>query len=99
MAILLNCYLVIQTPLNDSEKVSRKEITNSIIIEKVILPQKFWPSRRISLLKKTRNRSIFGKWHTSKWTCRTQNLEQDEFSILTSKADAVHSNERFWSYN
>ncbi|PKC10941.1 hypothetical protein RhiirA5_397792 [Rhizophagus irregularis] len=36
MAILLNCYLVIQTPLNDSEKISRKEITNSIIIEKVV---------------------------------------------------------------
>ncbi|CAB4392338.1 unnamed protein product [Rhizophagus irregularis] len=64
-----------------------------------ILPQKFWPSRRISLLRRTRNGSVFEKWHASKWTRHTQNLEQDESSILTSKADAVYSNERFWSYN
>lgn len=123
---------IIQTPLNDSEKVSRKEITNSIIIKKVVkqgetqvspyeqpivLTKKQESSEKLnlsgslggrkpsnssiakldtsakvlaiqsttddsSLLRRTRNGSVFGKWRASKRSRRAQeNLEQNDLVL------------------
>jgi hypothetical protein len=122
---------IIQTPLNDSEKISRKEITNSIIIKKVakqdethvspyeqpiVLKEqessgklnlsgslkkkrgrkpsnsaiaKLVSSTKVlttqpttddsSLLRRTRNGSVFGKWRASKRSRHAQeNLEQSD---------------------
>ncbi|CAB5187652.1 hypothetical protein RhiirA5_419170 [Rhizophagus irregularis] len=43
-----------------------------------------------SLLRRTRNGSVFGKWRASKRSRRAQNLEQDD-SFIISKADAVQT--------
>ncbi|RGB25349.1 hypothetical protein C1646_723979 [Rhizophagus diaphanus] len=125
---------IIQTPSIYSE---RKEMTNPIIVEKVVKrgetqdeqpivltkEQEFTENLNLSgslkkkgsrkpsnssiaklespakvlaiqdessLLRRTRNGSVFGKWRASKRSRRAQNLEQDD-SFIISKADAVQT--------
>ncbi|GBB91376.1 hypothetical protein RclHR1_18610002 [Rhizophagus clarus] len=134
-------------PLNDSEKISRKEITNSIIIKKVqgetnvspcekpivlskeqeffekLNPSEFLKKKRgrnplnnaivkldsstkdltdqsttnttvdSSLLRRTRNGSVFGKWRASKRSRHAQeNLEQSDLVLDQNNNDFI-SNE------